>query len=381
MADISKIKTLDGTTYDLKDTEARKNISILNQVTTYEQKTGSIVSFETNAANMPIKSIIANIEPIQEGEGDPSPDNVRPISGWTEVKISNSQYLVNVGTAIDFTFIQDGSGDPSKTNIRPIHPGCSILRDDDTRLDIFAGSLVLNEDFTWTITQIWYINYPSFSNWTKSGTSNYWRAYPSKVRGSSTAYCSHFETSTFSTSNRIQVNYTNFTSASALQAYSLEQNEAGMPIQIVYKAENPEQFTLSFAEGIRALTSIGYNSTYTSIDFIDPLTGNLKTIYSGTVTLNFDGSTDIISTMGNIASYAGETLPGTWISSMDVYEEGATPTTGAQVVYELAEPVSYQLANIGQLKTFLGMNNIWCDTGDVTITYGAYLETCKTHTD
>lgn len=60
----------------------------------------------------------------------------------------------------------------------------------------------------------------------------------------------------------------------------------------------------------------------------------------------YGGSLDIvkgklISTMGVIDSYNGETLPGKWVSSMDVYEEGATPTIGAQVVYELEEPLTY----------------------------------------
>lgn len=45
-------------------------------------------------------------------------------------------------------------------------------------------------------------------------------------------------------------------------------------------------------------------------------------------------------TKGYIASYAGEALPGKWISSRDVYAAGATPTTGAQVVYELTTPTT-----------------------------------------
>lgn len=35
-----------------------------------------------------------------------------------------------------------------------------------------------------------------------------------------------------------------------------------------------------------------------------------------------------------IEEYDGETLPGEWISDRDVYAEGTTPTTGAQVVYK-----------------------------------------------
>jgi len=96
-----------------------------------------------------------------------------------------------------------------------------------------------------------------------------------------------------------------------------------------------------------------------------------ETIYGGTDTLNPDGSADVVSAMGNIASYDGETLPGTWISSMDVYAEGATPTTGAQVVYELAEPDSYHFDDVGQFKTFFGTNNIWSSTGNAEVTYPA----------
>ena len=40
-----------------------------------------------------------------------------------------------------------------------------------------------------------------------------------------------------------------------------------------------------------------------------------------------------------IASYAGESLPGEWMSDRDVYAEGTTPTTGAEVAYKLSTPV------------------------------------------
>ena len=45
-----------------------------------------IASFRTNAA-LPIKSMVTNFEPKQEGEGDPSPENIRPITGLKELKI------------------------------------------------------------------------------------------------------------------------------------------------------------------------------------------------------------------------------------------------------------------------------------------------------
>ena len=75
-------------------------------------------------------------------------------------------------------------------------------------------------------------------------------------------------------------------------------------------------------------------------------------------------------THGNIVSYAGESLPGEWISDRDVYSAGATPTTGAQVVYELATPQTYQLTPT-EVTTLLGDNTIWADTGDTTAEYRA----------
>lgn len=47
---------------------------------------GDIVSFES-AFEKPLADLILNITPIQSGEGDPSPTNIRPISGWTGANV------------------------------------------------------------------------------------------------------------------------------------------------------------------------------------------------------------------------------------------------------------------------------------------------------
>ena len=71
-------------------------------------------------------------------------------------------------------------------------------------------------------------------------------------------------------------------------------------------------------------------------------------------------------TDGYISSYNGETLPSTWISDRDVYAEGTTPTTGAEVCYKLATPQTYQLTPT-EVKSLLGVNNIFADTGEVDV--------------
>lgn len=97
--------------------------------------------------------------------------------------------------------------------------------------------------------------------------------------------------------------------------------------------------------------------------------------YNGqTYTIDLDGTRyggtlDVVSglltiTDGHIASYNGETLPSTWISDRDVYSEGTTPTTGAQVVYKLASALNYQLTT-QQINDLIGQNYIWADTGSI----------------
>lgn len=45
------------------------------------------VSFRDGADEMPMQSLMLNLAPHQDGTGDPSPTNVRPISGWTKVNV------------------------------------------------------------------------------------------------------------------------------------------------------------------------------------------------------------------------------------------------------------------------------------------------------
>ena len=48
---------------------------------------GDVVSFTDGADNIPVKSFVGSIVPVQSGSGDPAPDNVRPISGWTGANV------------------------------------------------------------------------------------------------------------------------------------------------------------------------------------------------------------------------------------------------------------------------------------------------------
>ena len=70
----------------------------------------------TDALAKPLDSLKVAITPVQSGSGDPSPDNIRPISGWTECNIRrNGKNLFDQDTAYapyktaDNTYLATGS--------------------------------------------------------------------------------------------------------------------------------------------------------------------------------------------------------------------------------------------------------------------------------
>lgn len=76
----------------------------------------------------------------------------------------------------------------------------------------------------------------------------------------------------------------------------------------------------------------------------------------------------LYTTMGHITSYNGETLPdGPWISDRDVYEEGTTPSIGAQVIYKLEdEDVEEYDITLLTVPLFYHINYLKTETGQIT---------------
>lgn len=90
-----------------------------------------------------------------------------------------------------------------------------------------------------------------------------------------------------------------------------------------------------------------------------------ETVYGGTV----DAVSGVGSkTWGYIASYNGESLPGEWISDRDVYSAGASPTAGAQVAYKLATPEPFQATGNQPLPAVAGLNTVYTDGDNLDVT-------------
>lgn len=163
----------------------------------------------------------------------------------------------------------------------------------------------------------------------------------------------------------------------AIQIYSEEAGIGRTLIKnnntFVLLANHPVQLRLRINSGVTVDNAVfkpmARLATDTDYSF-EPYQGETYSVNWQTEAGTVYGATlDVVSgkltvDSGYIASYNGETLPSTWISDRDAYAVGTTPTTGAQVVYKLAEPIEYQLTP-QEARTLLGENNIWADSGNI----------------
>lgn len=98
--------------------------------------------------------------------------------------------------------------------------------------------------------------------------------------------------------------------------------------------------------------------TAISVEFGNTQYGGSLNVKTGELTI----------TDAEIASYNGEALPSTWISDRDEYKAGTTPSIGAQVVYKLATPITYQFSP-QQLSLLNGVNVIYTSSDGISLTY------------
>lgn len=121
-----------------------KNNDILSLYPVCNTGSVALATFTDGADDIPIKSCVVQITPAQEGSGDPSPDNVRPIAGWTGCTISHS--------GSDTT-------DPDTLTIS-WEPEAGA---------VYGGTLTLNEDGSADLVINWERFHLGALSWTKSG--------------------------------------------------------------------------------------------------------------------------------------------------------------------------------------------------------------------
>ncbi len=82
---------------------------MVNSAYVTDSASGSVAHFVDGADDVPLKSLKVAIEPVQSGSGDPSPDNVRPITGWEAIKIYHSGADTEEATEYEISLASAGT--------------------------------------------------------------------------------------------------------------------------------------------------------------------------------------------------------------------------------------------------------------------------------
>lgn len=270
------------------------------------ETTGSIVQCHP-VEHYPL-GVVSRIDATQSGTGDPSPDNIRPIVGWDSVTVTRC--------------------------------GKNLLD--------FSNAYVAGYDIS------------GFNNFLKPNTTYSFRV--NKSNGISFA---------------VFIGNNSVSSSPAYKDKMLTSTYINEGVTDIFTTpEDMSEYPYLLLCGIK----YGISNVFPDVEFqieigstataYEPYTGDTYTaelpeiIYGGTL----DWNTGVLTaTHGQIAAYAGESLPGAWISDRDVYADGAMPTTGAQVVYKLATPTTIQLTP-QEIAALSGVNTLYTDAGTLTVT-------------
>lgn len=289
----------------------------------------AICSFSDGADGAPLKTLVFSIEPKQSGSGDPSPQNIRPITGWTQVDGKQAgKNLVDVKT-YDGTVL--GS-------LHVVSDGKGVITAQGTSTQGWQSNLISKQILlppgTYKVSAVGSGTYPSGSVLTVGVEAALGYSFDS-----GSGYCSLTSTEisktvTFTISKNTAINYGLWFAAGTFDATFTFQIERDT-------ATSFEPATLT------------------------PITIALgQTVYGGTV----DALAGKCYARPYYASYSGQALVGPWISSHDKYVSGGTPTTGAQVV-DMGGAVTEISVTAQQVSSLLGQNNIWANTGDTELDY------------
>lgn len=350
----------------------------------YNTVSGDIASFSDGADGYPLKGLTVAVEPKQSGSGDPSPTNIRPISGWDEIEIVRTgKNLLESDGLIKTTnnvFIKNSDGSYTFT-----HVGSGLANRSSAQAPVNLPSgktITVSFKYSGTITSALSIRfeasdgaYTDYSNLTLSG---------------GTASC----TLTL-TKDDVGAEFY-FGSGGVGEALTITdiQIEIGSTVTS-YEPYSGETYTISLGETVyggtldvvegkmvvdRKAVDLGDLSwTMSSTRFYSNLTdaiatkagGDTNALCSSYRRVPYNNSTFATGNFcvcdSNFSGTKRCLFQNANIASVDDFK---TSVTGQTLVYSLATHIEITLTPT-QINTLLGVNNVYSDAGSVEVEYPA----------
>ena len=321
----------------------------------------AIATFK-DGADAPMKSLKVAIEPQQEGSGDPSPTNVRPISGWDEVDVTRTgKNLVDWkwNTFNDGKmeiFLKGGtytlSAESALTNgnayIRGIKPSGEYCTKQELGLSGWSNSSTSGVYYGGGGQQTYTFNVPNggakieFGKLNNNGTIN----AQLEIGSTATSY-EPYNGQTIT----IQLGGTRYGGEVDVVNGVLTVDK----VCVVYDGSADENWFKYGSGSASAFAMCSNNALLSNINAI-PMASYLKGISRNETWGNYDNWVSVTS---------GDRLV-TGMQSITEVEDWKTylSSNNLQVVYELATPQTIQLTPT-QVKSLRGVNNVYANTGNV----------------
>ena len=401
----------------------------------------AIATFDASAADMPLKGLTVNIEPVQ-AEGTPSPENPLPITGWTGVNVFDDPkyafpinwnqirtdsaqtrtldgittaynpqtHLITITNNSRTTSYSSGSTQCIVSNVDPIpghryallgeyHSGVcvSAVNDNNTlRATTNVGHIMTMPSSTATMFKLRITSNYDFAAVHPVG--DVYSFYLNIVDITQLLGEEAAETATYDQiaemfpNDWYPYNAGEITCVSAVNGDTYQkiavnwQNEAGAVYGGTLDTVN-KKLTVTKRYALLNDTTKWTEITGTGVHTYRYMTSfpdrkKYETSYLGFICsfATADSSASFYARWSGVdtALFGFKATNGT-----PTLEEIKTAAANNEIAicYDLAEPLVYELADIPGFTTLIGTNNIWANCGDVTVTYGAYLETVKSYAD
>lgn len=338
--------------------KALQNIGDSSAPAIIETAQGSIASFDDGADNVPVKDLIAEIVPLQSGSGDPSPSNVRVISGWTEANIEVAGCAVTNNTTdyIELPFPIENGESYALCNIGHLGADLTLYDENKSQVD------------WWAVTAAYPNENQKTNNYNK--TIKYIRARntngkPLAIRNVTKGQSYDITTHTISFASagtvyggRLDVTSGVLTVDRAIKTFDGSENwKASSNPDRYYVDYDDTTFPYKWAADVTAISNAyKYYGIASSSSFLS----DEEFMLWAPVGFPTNTLREIIfynSSVGSLANFK------TYLGNNNV-----------QVVFDLNDPITYQLTPT-EVKSLLKNNNVWADTGDVTVEYVADTKT------
>lgn len=381
-------------TYEIVDETARENVAVALSAYLTDTASGSVATFSDGADGVPVKSLSVGIEAAQSGSGDPSPSNVRPISGWDTVTVYRAgENLWGGQRVIDgVQHVLVTKPEPDTTNKTiSFSASASVLDDvnmtynvrykENTRYTFIITFKNESENYNYSNLRVYYTDntYSVIPNASESQTKT--TIVLTTTQGKTVRYLRKINQS-----GRTALYY----DECAILEGVLTVDDFVPYVGTVYDIDLPQTVyggTLDVSTGEltidKAAVDLGTLTWQTNTSGVFYANGTSlgylhndsqaaicsKYLYNGS-----GNSSSVVASGPDKTVYLNLYSGLGWVFIKDTTYTDATAfkasLSGVQLVYEVDTPTTLTLTP-EQVTTLLGTNNIYADAGEVAVTYRA----------